>query len=242
MRTELLYLAWNRMQFVTATWSWMLAHTNWELVDKLVVYDDGSEDGALEFLREQVAYARLDDIDAELRVSDLRSPGAVMNHYVATSEADYFAKIDNDIALPGGWLEAMLSVIDDHPEIDLLGMEAGMAEPPKPRKPDKYGFQDSSHIGGVGLMRVEFFKSHPPIATRTGSRHGFTDWQNRWNPVRGWITPDLLVPQLDRIPAEPWQSLSDQYIDARWQRKWPKYGEDALMRRYWKWTLPKVPA
>ena len=90
---------------------------------KLVVYDDGSEDGTLEFLREAVDDA---PVTAELRLSDLRSPPAIMNHYLATTEAGMFAKIDNDIALPGGWLNTMRNVLKNHPAVEVLGMEAGM--------------------------------------------------------------------------------------------------------------------
>lgn len=244
MTIDVLYCAWNRREFTTATWSWMMAHTDWSEVSRLIVYDDGSEDGTLEFLRERVV--ELDGMNggtiAELRVSDLRAPGAVMNHYVATAESDWFAKIDNDIALPGGWLEALVHVAIGRRRPDLVGMEAGMIELPgrDGKKWDgNYQFEPASHIGGVGLMRTGFFKHHPPIATRAGSRHGFTDWQNRHDPVRGWVRPDILCPQLDRIPEEPWISLSEEYVANGWQREWPKYSEK-WMEPYFEWTRPVV--
>lgn len=242
MTIDIVYVAWNRLDFTSATWAWLLAHTDWTKVNRLIVYDDGSEDGTLEFLREQVE--RLDGMNggtvAELRVGDFRSPVAVMNHYLQTSEADLFAKIDNDIAVPGGWLEAMLSVMLAEPAIELLGMEAGMIE--LAGRDGKewdgvYRFEPSSHIGGVGLMRVAAFRDRPPLPSR--GRFGFTEWQNRYEPVRGWIRPDLFVPQLDRIPEEPWRSLSGTYIDNGWQRWWPAYSEK-WMEPYWEWTREKV--
>lgn len=225
----------------SATWSWMVAHTNWDLVSKLVVYDDGSEDGTLEFLRERTAKGKIRyhhrDIPIELRVSDLRSPPAIMNHYLATSEADAFMKVDNDIALPAGYLDKMASVLAAHPEIDLLGMEAGMVamQGRDGKVFDGYDIEPCSHIGGVGLMRVSGFKSRPEIPSR--GRYGFTDFQTRYDVPRAWIIPDIDCPQLDRLPFEPWVSLTEDYIEKGWNRVWTKYDEVA-MAPYWAW-LPR---
>lgn len=233
MKVDVLYLAWNRREFTTATWSWMLAHTNWSLVDKLVVYDDGSEDGTLEFLREAVEDA---PVKAEFRISNFGSPPGVMNHYIATSEAEWFAKIDNDIALPGGWLDALTYVVKRNgTRVELLGMEAGMVELAGRDGKEwdgRYDWVGSTHIGGVGLMSVEAFKRRPPIPYR--GRMGFTEWQSRYGPHRGWIVPDIHCPQLDRVPREPWMSLSEQYVANGWQREWPKYSE-AWMAPYFDW-------
>lgn len=235
---EILYCAWNRLEFTTASWSWMMAHTNWNLVSKLVVYDDGSEDGTLEFLRDKAKPFRRTSrtIEVELRQSNLQSPAAIMNHYLATCNADLFAKIDNDIALCGGWMEKMYDVMGRHPELELLGMEAGMiAMQGRDGVVHKeYGYEPCSHIGGVGLMRVSAFKSRPEIPYRLATRMGFTEWQNRHEPVRGWIKPDLDVPQLDRLPHEPWASLTEDYVKKGWNREWPKYDEK-WMAPYWGW-------
>jgi glycosyltransferase involved in cell wall biosynthesis len=238
MKVDVLYCAWNRLEFTRHTWAWMVAHTDWVLVDKLIVYDDGSEDGTLEFLREVVPDA---PVKAELRVSDLRSPPAIMNHYLATSEADLFAKVDNDIALPGGWLGRMRNVMKNHPKVALLGMEAGMTRMPgRDGAPLKtHGVRECSHIGGVGLMRTHAFRGRAQIPSR--GRWGFTEWQNRFEPARAWIDPDLFVPQLDRVPIEPFVSLSEEYIERGWQREWPKYSE-AWMEPYYAWVAESVAA
>jgi len=232
VRIDILYVAWNRLKFTSATWAWMKAHTNWDHVNKLVVYDDGSEDGTLEFLRDNVTSFRYHHrtIEAELRVCDLRSPPAIMNHFIATCESEAFAKIDNDIALPGGWVEKMIDVLEKNPEIDLLGMEAGMIalDGRDGVTYEGYDIEPCTHIGGVGLMRMSGFRSRPEIPYR--GRFGFQEWQDRYEVPRAWIKPDLLVPQLDRVPLEPWVSLTEEYIEKGWSRSWPKYHE--------KWMLP----
>jgi hypothetical protein len=243
MKIDILLLSWNRLEFLTHVWSWLHAHTNWDLVENLIIYDDGSEDGSLEFLRDQPKKIRYHHrtIPIELRIGDFRSPPNVMNHYVRTSEADAFAKIDNDIALCGGWLDKMADVLDRHPEIDLLGMEAGMVAMQGRDGVfyDTYEAEPCTHIGGVGLMRVEAFRSRPEVPYR--GRFGFQEWQERYEVPRAWITPDLNVPQLDRVPLEPWVSLTEEYIEKGWTRPWPKYHEK-WMEPYFAWLAEKVEA
>ena len=236
MKVEILFCAWNRLEFTTSVWSWMLAHTNWDYVDRLVIYDDGSEDGTQEFLRQHEGVLRRHgrSIPIEVRLSNFGSPPAIMNHYLATTQADAFVKIDNDIALPGGWLEKMLDVFERHPELDLLGMEAGMIAllGRDGVKHEGYEAEPCTHIGGVGLMRVSGFRSRPEIPYR--GRFGFTEWQERYDVPRAWITPDICCPQLDRLPFEPWIELADEYIEKGWSRPWGKYDSE-WMAPYWAW-------
>lgn len=235
-KADILFCAWNRLQMTTATWAWMLGNTNWDFVNRLVVYDDGSEDGTLEFLREAV---RDTPVPAEFRIGDFRSPPAIMNHYLQTTEASLFAKIDNDIALPGGWLDALMSVMNGRKKPDLLGMEAGMVEMAGrdgKKWSGRYRFEPATNIGGVGLMRTRAFREHPEIPSR--GRFGFTEWQQRYDLNRGWIVPDIHCPQLDRIPLEPWVSLTETYIENGWSRPWGKY-DPVWMEPYWEWMLDK---
>jgi glycosyltransferase involved in cell wall biosynthesis len=236
MKLDILFCAWNRLEMTSAVWSWMMAHTNWDHVERLVIYDDGSEDGTLEFLRDKPDRIRHHSrtIPVELRESNFGSPPAIMNHYVATSTADAFVKIDNDIALPGGWLERMLDVFKRHPELDLLGMEAGMIalQGRDGKVYECYDAETCSHIGGVGMMRVSAFRDRPPIPFR--GRFGFTEWQDRYDVPRAWIVPDIACPQLDRLPFEPWLSITEEYIEKGWSRPWGKY-DPTWMAPYWAW-------
>lgn len=236
MSVEILFCAWNRLEFTTSTWAWMMSHTNWDYVSKLVVYDDGSEDGTQEFLRQHDGRMRKHGrtIPIEVRISNFGSPPAIMNHYLATTEADAFVKIDNDIALPGGWLEKMLDVFERHPEIDLLGMEAGMValQGRDGVVYQQHDIEPCTNIGGVGMMRVSGFRSRPEVPFR--GRFGFTEWQTRYDVPRAWIVPDILCPQLDRLPFEPWTDLAEEYIEKGWSRPWGKYDPE-WMSAYWEW-------
>lgn len=221
MTVDVLYLAWNRLAFTRVSFALLLENTDWCLVDRLIVYDDGSTDGTLNYLR-----AAAEQVPAlvEVRRRELRSPVATMLDYLA-DPADVFAKIDSDIALPRGWLGSALDVLDFSPELDLLGLAAGWLGVPS----GDPGYVACSHIGGVGVMRSRPFKLWPTL-TPSG-RFGFTEWQQE-NPVRpGWITPDVNAVQLDLIPDEPWADLSRRYVVRGWSRKWPPY--DLGSRGWW---------
>lgn len=217
---EILYLAYNRLAYTEASFRLLRENTDWERVSRLVVYDDGSSDGTYEWLEENARVATADLI--EVRSQRFGSPPAIMNDYLATTEAELFVKIDNDILTPPGWIESALSVMERHPELELLGLDGGMTGvPDDPWEPERCGYDPCSHIGGVGAMRVQSFHRRPPLMAR--GRHGFTQWQEKHEPVRGWITPGLAVAELDRIPAEPWRTLAAEYVQRGWAREWGEY-------------------
>lgn len=246
---EILYVAYNRLEFTKVSWNLLLENTGWDLVSRLVVYDDGSSDGTQEWLIDQCeAFDLGGPVGPAVIKRDTNNilPVNIMNHYVDRTDADWFAKIDNDIAVPPNWLEDLLGVVERNPEIELLGMQAGTVGRPglsggpgSEWEGDTPGFEPASHIGGVGLMRVEAFQSRRKIPAH--GRFGFTEWQSRNDLVRGWICPDLLVPQLDRVPMEPYASLSAEYIAMGWQRPWPVM-DARWCGPYYDWLPTEIPA
>jgi hypothetical protein len=210
---EILYLNWNRRDFAKRSFKALADNTNWLKVSRLVVYDDGSEDGADEIVYEMGMKVPVPAF--EFRRVRFRSPPITMNDFLSQTDADLFVKIDSDICVPKGWLQAMMGVMENNPDLELLGMEAGRGE--RPGKTNNYSYVPSSHIGGVGLMRVRSF--HTRRAIPGWGYQGFTHWQTKLNPTRGFIDPYILCPALDRIPVDPWASLSEHYHEKGWQRK-----------------------
>jgi glycosyltransferase involved in cell wall biosynthesis len=231
---DVLYLAWNRLAFTRFSFEMLIRNTDWSLVRRLVIHDDDSHDGTTEYLR-----ARIRDVpaDVEFRSERRASPPAVMNWYVGEQSdgADAFAKIDNDIVVPPDWLGDLAGVMARNPEVELLGMEAGRNGPPGHNGAawdGKYAWTPGSHIGGIGLMRTEAFACRRKMEEGQG-RFGFTEWQHEFQPVRGWVVPDLLVCSLDQVPLEPWRSLTAEYFDRDWSRRWPEYHEQ--WSYWWDW-------
>jgi hypothetical protein len=221
MRTDVLYLCHGRLEFTRATLTNLLQQTDWSLVNEFVVYNDATpeKDGATSaFVREALREAGF----GTLRETNLGSPVAVMNHYLARSKAKRFAKIDNDIVVDYGWLNYLSAVMDEYPELELLGMQPAMGGDPRPDAKAVYSYTPCSHIGGVGLMaRIAFKRYGRPVPN---GRFGFTEWQHDHLPRRGWITPDLRTFALDLAPVEPWKSLTRRYKETPGlQRDWTPY-------------------
>ena len=245
MKTDVLFIARNRLEFTRESFSALVANTDWLLVDMLWVYDDGSTDGTRQWLTQ-----RRGSLPMRCKIIDscLGAPAAIMNNYLSRSSSDMFAKIDNDVIVPPGWLNSCMDVMRVCHDLDLLGIE-----PPKSRTPHVAGgprslcpeldterdwsvdgYAPCSSIGGIGLMRKRAFTS----AMRPHSVYGgFTEWQLQHRAVaKGWICPPLSVFLLDRLPTEPWASLSREYIARGWQRAWSGYDP---ANPFWSWWTPQ---
>jgi GT2 family glycosyltransferase len=232
---DVLYLAWNRLAYTQASFTALLNNTDWSLVKRLWVYDDGSTDGTRDWLDTAI---RDSPVEVILRAEESLGPVAIMRRYIdEPNAAPLFAKIDNDIVVPPGWLQAMSDTLERHQNVELLGMEAGMTVVPNRDGAEfdgVYGVERATNIGGVGLMRLSAFRSRPSM--RPEGRNGFTFFQHQYRPVRAWITPDLPVLQLDRLPFEPWRSLAAEYVEEGWAREWPPW--DEWMAWTWRWFAP----
>lgn len=227
---DLLYLACNRLEFTRETFTALIANTDWRYVHELSVCDDGSVDGTREWLEENITRV---SSPARLVKTCFGSPVEAMNHFIRSASAPILAKTDNDAMLPPAWLRQSLEVLDRHPELRLLGIEAMY-----PHQDDvnlQRSYIPAQFISGLGLYRRDAFARSCP--TPYEKWFGLEEWQ--WAQgsglIRGWITPAIPVFLLDRIPFEPWTKYSDDYIQRGWQRPWPKYDPACTL---WRWRWP----
>lgn len=242
MTTDIIFCSHNRREFTRFALTMLIENTDWSQVRGLYCYDDHSMDGTLSVVKNIVRGSKVKDQTRVIEAKFNSSVGA-LNDYVRTADSDRFCKIDSDIIVPPGWLQDMSGVMDDHPEVDLLGMEAGrMGYPGRDGEVfNGYGIEDARWIGGVGMMKTSALGSRPAI-NQNGRRFGFTEWQQEYDTVvKAWIKPDLAITDLSRIPFDPWRSLSDNYrnltedlSEEPWERSWPRYHEK-WMQYYWEW-------
>lgn len=221
---DLLYLAHNRREFTRSTLAALFANTDWSLVRRVVLYDDGSVDGTAELLAAFQA-----PVETVCRVVTVGSPVGVMNHFLTADEvAPLFVKIDNDTMLPPRWLTVCSQMMEQNPLVDFLGLEPmHVVDPQVGRRHAR----SAEYIGGIGIMRADAFSNSLP---RPNGRFGFTAWQtDQASRQKAWIDPALPVCLLDRLPIEPWKSLSAEYVKQGWQRPWKPYRMDQNV--LWDW-------
>lgn len=228
MKIDILFPVYNRREFANEALKALTQNTDLDRA-RLCVHNDSLNEG----------------------------PVAVMNRFLARDDGSaIFAKIDSDTIVPPGWLDAALAVMQENPELDLLGIEPPASRTPAPwggrvAIPEFYGpfisatlqgpaYARCDMIGGIGLMRRSAFAGREPMIPHAQNGvGGFSDWQLKHPEVtKGWIVPPLNVFLLDRLPIEPWASLSKEYIQKGWQRPWTNYSlSDSAL---WEWWL-KAP-
>jgi len=242
---DILYLAHKRPKFTDASLRTLIANTDWSKA-RLVLYTDGDARPDLPAgSPPAVHFSCLSDRQ------HYGGPVAIMNEFLRTRRGSAnFVKLDNDVMVPPGWLEACTAVMDAHPELGLLGIEPPASRTPNPQSrwpvptPEDdcgsrfsggylAGYARCDSIGGIGLMRRSAFAGR--AAMRPHSIYGgFSDWQLAHpEVVKGWIVPPLKVFLLDRLPISPWKELSAEYIAKGWQRPWTDYSLEASA--LWDW-------
>lgn len=225
---DVLYCAWNRRDFTVASFEQLLANTDWTEVGTLFVHDDGSTDGTRKHLR--LATMGL-DLPCPVVFHDKRlgSPVAVMNWYLdQPSEQAAFVKIDSDIIVAPGWLGDVLLTAHLNPGVDAIGIVAWEGPPKQP--PQRREVLRNSHIGGVGYIHKRMFSQCRPVPR---GRHGWTEHQTNHPFQTGFLKPDGVAFELDRLPVEPWVTHSTRYVAKGWAREWPKYAAES--HAYWDW-------
>lgn len=234
-KLDLIFPAHNRLAFTQEAWEALAANTDWELVQKLTVYSVESSDGTHEFLKK--ATFLLSNKVPKVPVELIRVPTTpvvkLQTDHIAKSKAPYVGKIDNDAIVPPGWLRTSIGVLERHPELSLLGIEAMLEVKAVPET--EYTYSDAPFISGLFIARREAFAGSQPTAY--GRYYGYEEWQREKIPLlkKGWIKPSLPVFLLDRMPQEPWVSLSQMYERNGWQRPSYFYKPECTL---WDWKWP----
>ena len=126
-RIDIIYLAKGRCTFTEMSFGALVVNTNWGRA-RLVIYTDGDD-----FQPFGVFGQKFSQIPFVISKKRHGGPVAIMNHFLGIRPGQpmaggpgvhrIFAKIDNDVMVPPGWLDRALAVMDSRPELDLLGLE-----------------------------------------------------------------------------------------------------------------------
>lgn len=224
---DLVYTSHNRLAYTQASFEALLLNTNWNLVSRLYIQDDNSEDGTFQYLLDR--FKAEPPCQARIAQRNFGGPVAALNDALNECGKDVVAKIDNDVIVCPGWLEHMLGVLQANPVIDALGMEPGFGDHVAPLDKPRYPLR-ARWIGGIFLARASIFKTRPVMNDRWFGMTHF--WRKH---TTAWITPALPCFLLDHIPVEPWVSLAKEYVAKGWARPWEEYFE--APSPYWSWWV-----
>jgi hypothetical protein len=247
-KVDLLVLTHNRLRF-TQECLLALQHTDWSLVNRVVCYEENSTDGTRALVD---SWCRTLPVPYEQFDTQLGSPIAVMKDFLERMGSPLFAKIDSDVVVPPEWLNRCVEVMAANPELSLLGIEPVRSRTPSPYRAARgvrtptcdaetngtpSGYVPCGSIGGIGLMRRSCFQANS-VLQPYAIYGGFTTWQLEHPMIKkGWIAPALKLFLLDRLPIEPWKSLSEEYIKKGWQRPWTNY--ELKDKEMWDWWFAK---
>jgi hypothetical protein len=224
-RIDICYLAHNRIEFTRASFAALIASATPR--ERIIAFVDNDEQGSAAEIRSML---RAGD---EVVEGKWGGPVAITNAFLDMKPSRIFAKVDNDLVVCPGWVDACLSALQAQPEFSFVGIEPGSLPP----QIGGNKIKSAAHVGGIGIFRREAFDKYGrPVAS---GRFGFTEWQYKNTKVlRGWLTPPLPVFLLDHLPMEPWLSLSKQYRSRGWEREtWGVYGPGS--EKLWSWWLSK---
>lgn len=248
-KVDILFLAKNRRRFTEQALMALRANTNWGLVKSLTLWDDGSEDGTRALLAHVSDFHIAIKCPVFFRATNIGGPVTIAYRHAQESTAEFVAKTDNDCMVPPGWLDEGFALMDANPELEVLALEDPVQEPTiilsRVPQPIHRVRTVSSWVGGIYLARRRVYEGRQaprsgrdlkqPGSAGLGYWWGWPQWLEG-NGVRcAWIEPPLPVFLLDRLPFEPWLSLSAEYEAKGWQRPWQKY--DPEKHAYlWEWA------
>ena len=122
--TSIIILTHNQLEYTKKCIESIFTHTRESF--ELIVVDNGSTDGTVEYLEREVRGLRTEDGGrrAEIRVIKNQENlgfAAGNNQGMVAARGDYILLVNNDIVVTPGWLERMISCAENNPKSGIVG-------------------------------------------------------------------------------------------------------------------------
>ena len=104
---------WNGKHFLSGCLDSLLTQTHKDL--EVIVVDNGSKDGSVDFLREKYPQVRLITFEVNTGFSP------AVNHGIRASKGEFVALLNNDTVVDPMWLSELVRAMREHPEIGSAG-------------------------------------------------------------------------------------------------------------------------
>jgi glycosyltransferase involved in cell wall biosynthesis len=116
MNIDLVFITYNRLDYTKLALVSILADPTEEF--SLTIWDNASEDGTQEYLKNEISDPRIQDI---ILSKENVGQTAAINEIWGRSRADLLGKLDNDCLVTGGWTRTLAQA---HEDIEKLGVVA----------------------------------------------------------------------------------------------------------------------
>lgn len=116
MTIDLIFITYNRLEYTKGALASVLADSTEKF--SLTIWDNGSTDGTIEYLKNEVSDTRINDI---IFSKENNGQIAAVNNIWSKSKADLLGKLDNDCLVSPGWTRQLAKA---HEDIDNLGVVA----------------------------------------------------------------------------------------------------------------------
>lgn len=116
---NLIMVTWNAFEYTKLTLNSLKENTKYtDYV--LTIIDNASTDGTQEFLEELKKSKRFNKLIVVLNKSNVGYGGAILQGSKLV-ESKYVCALNNDLLFSNGWLEAMITEMENNPSLGLLG-------------------------------------------------------------------------------------------------------------------------
>lgn len=114
--TSIIILTWNQLEYTKACLASIAVNTPEPY--ELILVDNGSADGTVAWLREQVS------ADSRIRLienAENRGFAAGCNQGIRAAQGDFILLLNNDTVVTPGWLAGMKELLDRYPDAGIVG-------------------------------------------------------------------------------------------------------------------------
>jgi GT2 family glycosyltransferase len=193
---------WHRLEFTQECLETLTKYTNFDLVSKVIVYDNNSGSKMLELL---------DSFNYNYVISNFNTAWAGMNSLFNTVKNDksikYIGKVDNDVSFTQNWIESIFSEFEGRDSCGSI----------------RYGYSGSDGIvspiqinggfhGGLKIFRKSCYRIIPNTYRYCGS-----DNVSQFIRKSGKTTDSMEVGV--SMLTKKYPELSRLYRSKKWQRK-----------------------
>lgn len=146
MRTAVVILNWNTEGYLRSFLPPLLASCPQDA--EVIVADNGSADGSMEFLRTEFPQVRTIPIGENLGFT------GGYNRALSEVQAEYFVLLNSDILVAPGWLEPLVAYMDSYPECGVCGPKLHALVP---SEDGAYARLDRFEYAGAAGGRIDRF-------------------------------------------------------------------------------------